>query len=120
VQLVQPGESAYDGGIYRYRRARRLTGATAIFNELEISSVLPMKSDGLFFIDRRDPVETAIELLPLVHLGASPETEETACFFFNAVSGSGECRFVSYHFAAEAEIPLSDAALNGLINDLTA
>jgi hypothetical protein len=77
-----------------------------------------MKSDGLYFIDREDPVETAIELLPLVHLGASPETEETACFFFNAVSGGGECRFVSYHFAAEAEIPLSDAALDGLINDL--
>jgi hypothetical protein len=54
---------------------------------------------------------SALKLLPLVQVGASPETAKNACYFFNRTEPDG-ARFVSYHFAGQPE-------LSGLFEEAT-
>ncbi len=46
---------------------------------------------------------SAIKLLPLVHIGASPTTAKNACYFFNRLEDDG-VRFVSYHYVNLPEL----------------
>src|SRR5690606_33213652 len=46
---------------------------------------------------------TALKLLPLVHIGASPPSAHNACYFFNRLEPNG-VRFVSYHYAHLPEL----------------
>lgn len=46
---------------------------------------------------------TALKLLPLIQVSASPETAKNACYFFNRTEREG-ARFVSYHFAGKPEL----------------
>jgi hypothetical protein len=39
----------------------------------------------------------ALQLLPLVQVGPSPQSAKNACYFFNRLEGDG-ARFVSFHF----------------------
>jgi hypothetical protein len=54
---------------------------------------------------------SALKLLPLVQVNASPQTEKNACYFFNRTENVG-ARFVSYHFASQPE-------LSGLFEEAT-
>lgn len=54
---------------------------------------------------------SALKLLPLVQVGASPERAKNACYFFNRTERDG-ARFVSYHFAGQPE-------LSGLFEEAT-
>ncbi len=54
---------------------------------------------------------SALKLLPLVQVSASPQTEKNACYFFNRTENVG-ARFVSYHFAGQPE-------LSGLFEEAT-
>jgi hypothetical protein len=49
---------------------------------------------------------SALTLLPMLHFGASPANETTACYFFNKVEPGGAARFVSYHFEERPEVRL--------------
>lgn len=44
-----------------------------------------------------------LQLLPLVHIGPSPQSARNACYFFNRLERDG-ARFVSYHFADNPEL----------------
>jgi len=46
---------------------------------------------------------SALRLLPLVRVGASPQSAKNACYFFNRTEGDG-ARFVSYHFTDRPEL----------------
>lgn len=46
---------------------------------------------------------TALKLLPLVHIGASPPSARNACYFFNRLERAG-VRFVSYHYVDLPEL----------------
>lgn len=46
---------------------------------------------------------SALKLLPLIRIDASPDAAKNACYFFNR-SGRDGSRFVSYHFAGKAEL----------------
>lgn len=61
------------------------------------------------YLTRRDAMR-ALELLPLVQVGPSPDSAKNACYFFNRVEKDG-FRFVSYHFAEtpERKEPLEEA-----------
>ena len=119
VELIQPGSSTRAHGIRRYERARHLTGPLTTFVECEVvtQAKVDLIGDGLCFVDRADTVEDALELIPLVRLMASPDTEQNAAFFFNKREGDG-FKFVSYHFPGEAQAPLDDLGLAVIVQDL--
>lgn len=47
--------------------------------------------------------KSALKLLPLIRLNASPGTAKNACYFFNRTEPKG-ARFVSYHFKDQPEL----------------
>ena len=47
--------------------------------------------------------KSALKLLPLIRLNASPGTAKNACYFFNRTEQNG-ARFVSYHFKDQPEL----------------
>ena len=47
--------------------------------------------------------KSALKLLPLIRLNASPGTAKNACYFFNRTEQNG-ARFVSYHFIDQPEL----------------
>ena len=57
--------------------------------------------DSLYIISGEQ--SGALKLLPLVQVNASPGTAKNACYFFNRTEREG-ARFVSYHFAGQAEL----------------
>jgi hypothetical protein len=61
---------------------------------------------------------TALKLLPLVHIGASPPSARNACYFFNRLERSG-VRFVSYHYADLPELTAAFEEAKATIQFLT-
>jgi hypothetical protein len=57
--------------------------------------------DRLYVINSQ--LGSALKLLPLIKVSASPGTARNACYFFNR-SGKEGARFVSYHFAGQPEL----------------
>ena len=57
--------------------------------------------DSLYIINGNQ--SSALKLLPLIRVGASPGTAKNACYFFNRIEREG-ARFVSYHFADQPEL----------------
>lgn len=45
----------------------------------------------------------ALKLLPLVHMGSSPQSAKNACYFFSRLERDGS-RFVSYHYTDKPEL----------------
>lgn len=45
----------------------------------------------------------ALKLLPLIQVGASPQSAKNACYFFSRLEPNG-ARFISYHFAENSEL----------------
>jgi hypothetical protein len=45
----------------------------------------------------------ALELLPLVQIGPSPQSAKNACYFFNRLERDGGARFISYHYTDKPE-----------------
>jgi hypothetical protein len=46
---------------------------------------------------------SALQLLPFIKVGPSPQSAKNACYFFSKVDDGG-ARFVSYHFTDKPEI----------------
>ena len=57
--------------------------------------------DSLYIINGDQ--SSALKLLPLIQVNASPGTAKNACYFFNRTEREG-ARFVSYHFAGQPEL----------------
>ncbi len=57
--------------------------------------------DSLYIINGDQ--SSALKLLPLIQVSASPGTAKNACYFFNRTEREG-ARFVSYHFAGQPEL----------------
>jgi len=45
----------------------------------------------------------ALKILPLIQIGASPQSAKNACYFFSRLEDDG-ARFISYHFAEKPEL----------------
>jgi len=53
------------------------------------------------YLSRKD-APGALRLLPLIEVGASPQSAKNACYFFNRVEKDG-LRFIAYHFTEQPE-----------------
>lgn len=101
-ELIQPGESRFRDGLFHYN-VRRLQGTrSAPFETVERESIEGMDDRALYLLDPSS--DRGLRLLPFVRVMPSPRTEANACYFFNRLEGSDQCRYVSYHFAQDAEL----------------
>ena len=111
--LIRPKSMQYDGQVYEVV-AEELTGAAIPFREATRQVLTPLRSGGLFLIERdgRD----ALELLPFVRMRAGAPAD-TACYFYSRLVKEG-ARFVSYHQAHDSAVVEPDLAITELVNDL--
>ena len=54
------------------------------------------------YLSRKD-ANGSLRLLPLIHVGSSPQSAKNACYFFNRLESDG-ARFISYHFTDKPEL----------------
>jgi hypothetical protein len=70
-ELIQPSDSRYQGGIYRYK-ARRLVGTRSTpFEVVERESVQPLESDRLYLFDASS--QKGMLMCPFIRVMLSPE-----------------------------------------------
>ena len=86
-----------------------LKGSNSEFLKESRSMSTWLDVDSLYVINGDQ--SSALKLLPLVQISASPGTAKNACYFFNRTEPEG-ARFVSYHFAGQPE-------LSGLFEEAT-
>jgi hypothetical protein len=101
-ELIQPSESRFRDGLFHYK-VRRLQGTrSAPFETVDRESIEGMEDCSLYLLDPSS--DRGLRLLPFVRVMPSPRTEANACYFFNRLEGNDQCRYVSYHFAQDAQL----------------
>jgi len=78
-----------------------LKGSNSEFLKESRSMSTWLDVDSLYVVNGEQ--NDALKLLPLIQVGASPETAKNACYFFNRTEKEG-ARFISYHFAGQPEL----------------
>ena len=100
-ELVRPLECRVRSGIFHYD-AQRIVGTRSMPFETTEIEVTEAMDDGRLHL--WSPAEDrTLMLLPLIRIMASPQTEQTACYFYNRRQPEG-IRFLSYHFEAEPDL----------------
>ena len=69
------------------------------------------------YLSKKDSTK-ALKLLPLIQVGASPQSAKNACYFFNRLERDG-ARFVSYHYTDKPELTGQYTDATDTINFLT-
>lgn len=114
-QIIRGYQGAYRRGVFENEIAI-LKGSNSEF--LKETRVLgtPLDIERLYILTEGNG--TALKLLPLVHIGASPPSSRNACYFFNRLERSG-VRFVSYHYVDLPELTEAFAEAKATIDFLT-
>lgn len=99
-QIIRGYQGAFRRGVFENEIAI-LKGSNSEF--LKETRVLgtPLDVERLYILAEGNT--TALKLLPLVHIGATPSSARNACYFFNRLERSG-VRFVSYHYVDLPEL----------------
>lgn len=115
LDLVLPGETRVRNGVFRYR-ARRIMGRSTPFEERQLETEHFLEDARLHLIAAGE--RRALELLPLVVVGASPGAAQHACYFYSRQQKDG-LEFISYHFEQKAEQTLHIDEVTAFIDDLS-
>jgi len=99
-QLIMPHNMSLREGIFQIN-AYSLMGTRTPFESTELFSNAPLEADRLYMMGQEE--RSALKLLPLFMIKASPESAQNACYFYNRKQKDG-LRFISYHFDVQAEI----------------
>ncbi len=91
----RPAQGEYSHGV------ELIMGTRTTFESREVKLSHPMDADMLFMYTPGQI--TALKLLPLVKIMASPANVANACYFYNRLEKGG-IRFVSHYFEPEPEI----------------
>ena len=113
IDLVLIEEGRYKQGVHTYRRAQRLRGANAVFEEFELRTREALESEQLTFVSRDAAVSPVLRVVPLVRIGPSTSSTRNACYFFES-RRDGAFSYVSYHFEDEPRIEVQDTDLEQL------
>ncbi len=113
-QLVLPSDMIYKDQIYHYKKSRKITGNRTPFEFISMSSIEPFESDRLYLKDTNE--SNGLKILNLIRMGPAPQSEPTACYFYNKHEKKG-FRFVSYHYGDKPEIFESNSEMDE-ISDL--
>lgn len=107
--LVIPEGSDFVNGMYEYS-TRSIMGTRTPFGRIDVSVKKGMEKDKLHLVSK-DTGEF-IELIPFVQVKPSPKTESDACYFYNRLEdGSGDARYISYHYEGDPEHVMSNESL---------
>ncbi len=98
--FLRAGRMSYDGQIFS-NQSDVLVGSHATFRQQEVRSLMPMEEGQIYLLERDSA--SPIKLVPLIRLMPAPQSEATACYFYNRLDGDS-VRWVSYHFESEAEV----------------
>ena len=99
-ELIQPGQNTIRNGIFHFK-VKRLMGTRIPFEIVDRETTEGMEADKLFLLDLNG--NQPLELIPFIKMLPSPHTEMNACFFYSRRTGD-DCRYISYHFAAESDL----------------
>ena len=100
VQLLQALHCRPRHGVFENEVAI-LMGSNSEFLKETRSMSMWMDVELLYLA--KENTGRALQLLPLVQVGPSPESAKNACYFFNRLENDG-MRFVSYHFVDRPEL----------------
>ena len=115
VRLVRALHCKPRGGLFENEVAL-LIGSNTEFLKEPRTMTMWLDIDQLYLVSEN--ANRALQLLPLIFVGASPPSAKNACYFFNRVDREG-IRFVSYHFADRAELREQFADASAAIKSLT-
>jgi hypothetical protein len=99
-QLLLPGTSEYDGGVFRYN-VQKLQGARQPFPWMTIEVTEPMQKGSLHFKSNDHP--ELLRLEPLVKVLSQQSKNENACYFYSRTESPGY-RYLSYHFRQQPDL----------------
>ena len=95
--------------------AQILKGSRTPFETGVCSLVDGLETGTLYFLD---PTENhALELVPLIKMDSPPMSETTTCYFYNRIQPDG-VRYISYHYATEAERKYTPNEARAVLRDL--
>jgi len=118
VELVRPGSSEYDQGVFTFSHARRLTGSHPVFHHRRLRTLTPLNHDGMYLVDTGNDESGALPVLPFVRLVSGRTGTQQACYFFSRREHDGSFVFISYHYEDEPEMTRQDEELREALRDL--
>lgn len=114
LMLLSPESSEFVDGIYEYT-VKAIMGTRAQFKEEHVQTIVPMDIKKLYLLPELQL--KPIEMLPLGRMMPSPKTNLNAYYFYNRLD-DGEVRWVSYHFARDAEVIARDIDVINILKTL--
>lgn len=115
-ELIRAGQGGNRGGVVS-TSIERLVGAQRAFRRSRIE-LREWPEEGALYL-YEDGATLALSLAPLMTVGRGPDAVEDACYFYDRLDGEA-VRWVSYHFADQAEMVRADAGVVELIAELDA
>lgn len=114
-ELIQPAESRFSGGVFRYK-VRRMVGTRSMpFETVDRESIEALDDTKLYLLDPTG--YRGLALVPFVRVMPSPRTEHNACYFYNRKQGLGS-RMISYHFEEDSDVTVSVDEIDSLLAQL--
>jgi len=98
--MVLPGSMEFEDGVF-VTSSRAIVGSRTPFDSISVRTSHPLTKNRLHLMVRGET--TALELVPLLRIMPSSQSEENACYFYNRRE-AGKVRFISYHFDADADM----------------
>ena len=112
--LVRPQYCTIKSGVFDFS-AELLMGSHPTFRKVQVQTLAGMEHDKLHLLDENS--RRPLELVPLFRMMSSPKTAQNACYFYNRIDGEN-LRWVSYHFAEDAEIHEPNSSVAEVIHEL--
>ncbi len=115
--LLPTSHVNFDGKIYE-TIVKYAKGTRYPFSEIKIKTniALTNKPEGKLYILHGD-LKKPIEIIPLLRILPSPETEKGACYLYSRIEGK-YARFVSYHYRPKNELLLPKHELDFILSIL--
>jgi hypothetical protein len=100
VELIQGSHSDYYGNFWENEVSVLMSSEPAFLTEHR-QMTIPLQVARLYLKNKSSM--TALQLLPFIRIGPSPQTANTACYFFNKLvsqnTKDGGEKYVAWHFA---------------------
>lgn len=115
--IIPTSNVTFDGKIYE-TIVKFAKGTRYPFSEIKIktNSALTNKPKGKLYLVHGD-LKKPIEIIPLLRILPSPETDRVACYLYSRLIGK-HARFVSYHYRPKNEILLPKNELDFILSIL--
>ena len=112
--LIPPSTMTHSAGVYQLR-VKKLTGSRPTFKEETVETTTKIDTGELYFLDT--VTNAPLLSLPFFRMMPSPETEETACYFYSRLEKEG-WKWISYNFEGKPDLVEPDASLDKIVDEI--